>query len=362
MRRIIAICLCVLALSCQRQSMTYTDITPLVSGILSDKSSSGYQLLNSYSEVPVSANLYVIGDAESTDIVTGRLLHYDMHDNVSGAARPDGLPDLAGETVTQLDDAFAVPYYNFFQDYGQTSMREHFVHHLLNAVDSVYSLTKYDLEKCGRKPVAKIVIFTDPFFARYGRGDTDILLKETSCKAKVLCPIELMRDELFSTDAVSLNVGIVCDTLHTGFSLYREFLLEKAANRDISCFSCCVPDSVGVLARFLDTYRMNGGRNPIDVLMIDNSRVNPVALNSELSRLRDLNRPECMTYGKLLSPDFRVIDGPSVVAEECYRSLRKENLFTHKIAYPRRVSLTSVINPGDEDNSFLLIPSDNVQN
>ena len=88
--------------------------------------------------------------------------------------------------------------------------------------------------------------------------------------------------------------------------------------------------------RFLDMYMSTGEVVPLSAVVIDDFRLSGYAasINEVASRVRSSTTDEHAVYRAILADDFKVIDAVSSIARSCYRTLRKENLFTHIIRYP----------------------------
>lgn len=355
------ILICIFSTSCRMQSVSDSTTHPLVAAILSDKALPEYGRLASHTEPSINGDIYLIGGEKACKALSSVLLNYDAHNNVTGRHVPDGLPDFAGETVAMVIDDAAFPYWDFIQENGQEKMREHFLRLALSSLDTLSNLSVYDLEGKGRRDDAKIIIIADPYYLSWGKKDVDFLFENTLCRVPVLQPSDLLFEKLFSDPPAELNVGILCDSVFTRSSVYTECLKAQAGRPDVGSFAASPVAGKSALFSFLDLYRTNGGRAPINVLLVDDPTVDMDSLNKDLVKSKNLNRPEYLTYGKLLSDDLRIIESSDVVSDFCYSFLREYNLFTHKIAYPKLVSFRTSSIPDSESQDFLILQSDDVQ-
>lgn len=360
-KKIFPIFLCILPLSCNRQQAFDSDTHPLVAQILSDKSNPAYVSLSSHAEPSLQGDIYIIGGETACKALSTLFLSRDAHDNVNGRLVEDGLPDFAGETVCMVIDDAAYPYWDFIQTKGRDRMREHFLRQTISSLDTLCNLSQYDLEGKGHRDEAKIIILADPYFLSWGKKDVDLLFAATGCKVPVLQPSDLMFAKLLEDGPAPANVGIICDSIFTRSTIYTESLKSKAEGSDIKCFASAPTPGKSALFSFLDRYRENGGRTPLDAILIEDCSVDMAAFKRDITMSKDLNRPEYLTYGKLLSEGFRLIESSDVVMEYCFAFLRTSNLFTHKIAHPKLVSYRTCPHPDEDSHSFLILQSDDVQ-
>ena len=104
MNELLCVLVTVLLVSCSGHNSVTRQPVPYVSRMLSDTSAAGYRLLHSFDDGDVSGVIAVIGSSEECILMSEKLMTGDDFDNVDGSARPDGLPDFAGETVTSFID------------------------------------------------------------------------------------------------------------------------------------------------------------------------------------------------------------------------------------------------------------------
>ena len=85
-----------------------------------------------------------------------------------------------------------------------------------------------------------------------------------------------------------------------------------------------------------------GKTRPFDAILVDDSSVDADAMRLTLKRITTAGNEESLSYGKLVAPGCRILDVMSTVNSECYRLLRKDNLFRLDIAYPRSIEYKTV--------------------
>jgi len=76
--------------------------------------------------------------------------------------------------------------------------------------------------------------------------------------------------------------------------------------------------------------------------------------NESLVRITSVMNAESLTYGNLISPDFKIIDSRSRVCKAAYTILRRGNLFTHYISQPRQLDYMLIQKEGPDNELMLL--------
>jgi len=357
--------LLILALtSCDRNVQGGRDTIALVKAIASDNSRYEHVLLSSFSKLPSSGDICLIGSPESCRLISESFLACDIAENARGRDWSDGLKDFAGEIFASVSDGRFSPYGAFVAEHGRDSLRDLAVRLAIAALDSKCSASIYDLDGNLVKTPAKVIILADPWLLGCGKFDIDTLFAMTSCTVPVLSPQDLLLDAALGGEKKYFNIGIVCDSLYLKDGVYGELFAAKAREYDIlgaRCFPSPATGTVDVLASFLEDYVQSGNTDTLDAVLIDDWSVDEDALRKEIAAMRDYNREEYMRYGKLLSPHFTVFTSSSITMKSCYSLLRERSLFTHRIAQPRSRSYTVAPRLDANGTQFLLIPSENVQ-
>lgn len=349
--------------SCVRPEPHGRDTIDYVKEIAAGADSPEHQMLSSFSHVPSSGNICIIGPEERNASLCLAFLDCDFFENARGRRWSDGLRDFAGEFFSCINDTAFAPYERFVNENGSEALREASVRLALAALSDRCSVSVYDLDENRTKTPGKLIILSDPWLQHCGKFDIDTLFSLTSCKVPVISPQDLMFDAVFGEERKSFNVGVVCDSAYIDSGIYREIYEAKAAEHDIvgsSFFQAPSAAAEGVLASFLDSYMDAGKSEPLDVLLVDDWAVDVEAMDAELAAVRDFSKEEYMRYGKLVSPSFRILSSSTMVMEYCYALLREKSLFTHRIAQPVSDSYTVMPRSVDGSAAFLLIPSGNV--
>lgn len=351
----------IILFSCDRQPATDSDIHPLVADILFDKLMPEHEILVNHAEPSVRGSIYIIGGENACKALSSAFQKCDAFDNVNGRHVSDGLPDFSGETICMVIDDAAYPYWDYVQNNGQERMREHFIRQTISSLDTLCNLSRYDLDGRGYRAYAKMIIVADPYYLSWGKKDVDYMFGNIGCGIPVVQPSDLLFDSLLSDGSTELNVGIICDSVFTRSSVYVETLKSKSGNQNASCFASSPVQGKSALISFLELYRQNGGRTPLDAILVEDISIDMDALRKDIALVRDLKRPEYLTYGKFLSENLRVIESSEVMTAFCYNFLRSSNLFTHKIAYPKLLSFRTYPHPDESIHSSLILQSDDVQ-
>ncbi len=103
----------------------------------------------------------------------------------------------------------------------------------------------------------------------------------------------------------------------------------------------------------------------MDAILIDDMNIDLSAFNQSLSQITSVMNAESLTYGNLISPNFRIIDSRSRICAATYSILRTSNLFTHFISQPRKLDYMLITKEAPEKELMLLqyneryIPSNN---
>ena len=340
--------------SCAQSVSTPRPATALVQEIASDRSDPRHSLLASVPSADRFGDLVLVGSPQMCDHYSEALLGADFHNNADGSLCPDGLKDFSGETVVCITD----PLFEASED----RLRDFAVRMSVAAVDSVYNLGRYDLDGLGRKRGAKQIILCDPEFSLWGRFDADTLFALTGCGIRIFSPIEEAINAVLGRESDHpLNIALlgpeekVLSGIYTDVAA-EQFALHRARGAELHPFA--VTDTTDILPAILDHYRESGGEKPFDHLIIDDPAVQPAALEESALRILSVMCPESVTYGKLLSRGFRVTSSAQALTAACYDALRKENLFTFKIALPAASRYCAVSRPDGSGEGYMTVPED----
>ena len=336
--------------SCAHVEPAGSNLPEYVRDIISGKDTRLHSLVTSYNPDDRSKSLFVLGPMERSLPAIRALMTCDRFDNVDGRRTPDGLPDFAGESLCAIYDID----YSGINESGE--LRRATVRSVIQAMDTVCFVSPYDKSGLGRKPGAKLVLLTSPRAALSGMSDVDTLLTALSCNMPVICPMKIALEPFFAQKKKSAVIAVIGDSAEKDLDAYPAYVQSLAAKAGMDTSACFVrTDSTAKpLLSLLDAYAASGASLPIDMLLVDNHRVDANEIRAELARVRSVMNEESFLYGNLVSRDFKVVDLAAVGAESCFTSLRRRNLFTHKVAYPTIMEYMSVSSPADSIKEMLL--------
>ena len=326
-----------------------------VSDIIQNSYSPEHRLVSGYEATDASKAIFVFGSRSRTQAVAKVLTECDAYDNVDGSANPDGLKDFAGETICTVAN---------FSNFGEMvndgrleDLRELTARNVLAAMDTLCYVSPYDRSGMGKKPLAKLIILGSACMTQYGHYDIDSLFNALNCNLPVISPMDLIVEEAVATNKGKdvLAVGVLAG--NAPVDLYGRYIRTKAAKAGIDSVLCVgfkVPEGEDPLLSFLDRYSELGISRPLDAILVDDLGVDLSIFNESLSRITSVMNAESLTYGNLISPNFKIIDSRSRICKAAYSILRKGNLFTHYIAQPRQRDYMLLQKEGPDNELMLL--------
>jgi len=326
-----------------------------VTNIINNTNSAEHRLVSAYNAQDASKAIFIFGSRSRTREVATILTDSDSYDNVDGSSNPDGLKDLAGETVCTVAN---------FSNFGEMvhdgrleDLRELTARNVLAAMDTLCFVSPYDRSGMGKKPLAKLIILASACMTQYGHYDVDSLFKALDCRLPVISPMNLIVTEAVESNKGKdvLTVGVLAGNAPT--ELYGPYIKAKAADVGIDSVLCVgfkAPEGEDPLLSFLDRYSELGISRPLDAILIDDLSVDLTAFNESLARITSVMNAEYLTYGKLVSPGFKIIDSHSRLCAATYKILRHNNLFSHRISQPRQLDYMLIHKEGINDELMLL--------
>ena len=327
---------------------------PFVSEIISDNNSAAHRMVASYKPHDASKAIFVFGSRSRTQEVASALMDSDAFDNVDGSANPDGLKDLAGETICTVTN---------FSDFGEMvndgrleDMRELTARNVISAMDTLCYVSPYDRSGMGKKPLAKLIVLGSACMTQYGRYDVDSLFNALNCELPVLSPMQLIVDEAIrmSKGKKIISIGVLAG--NAPVDIYGPYIKGRAAKEGIDSVLCVgfkAPEGEDPLLSFLDRYSELGINRPLDAILVDDLGVDLASFNESLGRITSVMNAESLTYGNLISPGFRIVDSRSRICNAVYSILRSQNLFTHQISQPRQLDYMLI--PREENEKELML-------
>ena len=274
----------------------------------------------------------LIGDPADVAVLSRRFLTEDRVDNVDGRHKPDSLPDFAGETIQAILDAFNAPYSHFLGEGCSTdSLREAAVNNALSAWDTTSFRASTGGRAKLRKASAKILIYTSSLQKEFGLFDVDTLLQLTGGQCTILNPVDILLQKVKADGARNIAVW-------APQAVKDARIWEKAFGRraDATLSVHTPAPAVDIRNRFRDVlrqYQVTG--LPLDALILDGYDMDENLIRAEIRLIRLGGTNEDQAFGEMLSKDFRIYNPADALLDSTYELLRKENLFTHQIAWPQ---------------------------
>lgn len=342
MRRIVLILsIFALAASCRNISDAGWQTIPFVRETVSDDSSASHKVMKAYSRNR-AYSIYIIGEPEDCKRFSSKLFVCDERDNVTGNFVSDGLPDFSGEEIVSISDYAHSPYSKYLEEGREEELRELIVRECIDALDTLSFVSPYDRQGLGKRIPAKMIILTSSYSDTYGLKDVDSLYSAFGCSVRIVNPLRSMLSS--ARTAKDPCIGILTRRERLSAGIYS------------GCYAFPKNESEGAdqLISFLDNYIAAGFTKPLSSIILDDPSVLSSDLEATLERVLSVMNEESFKYSRMITSDFRIINPESVTASECYDILRKENLFTHNIAFPKEVNLMSVGSP--DSPGYILIP------
>ncbi len=323
---------------------------PFVEDILSGDNDA-LALVSGFDPHDTRGSIALVGPYDS--LLAARFLHVDDLDNIDAKAVPDGLPDFSGEQIDIVEDAAGLSYSALFGT-DSIALRTRAVENFIHSLDSRCSIGAFDLEKLEEKLPAKLVVFTSPFNAVAGAFDVDTLCRHTGCRIPVVYPARTVLEHQLDRDIQHLHVAVLTDSVTAASGVYPQVFDELSRSKGVLGTGCTAftGDSLSTVGSILDGYKAAGGNMPISALIIDVDGLSVEEVEASLEEVRSIQNEENLNARKLITKDFVVVDMRKAVTDECYRILRRNNIFTHNIAYPAMKHYVTVMS--SEGGSVLI--------
>ena len=346
---------------CKSQETSNAKIGEFALSLISDTTQATYQIISANRARNIHGEISVIGEPEEALLISEYLIQSDRYDNISGTAKPDGLPDFAGETVSPILDSYNGSYSALVEGGREELLSEINVRNFAAALDTACYLNAFDTEKIVHKSGAKLVVLSSLYASAYGYGDIDTLRTLTNSYSKVISPVHAMLEEAWAQCGEGMNIGIWTTSDVLGSGVYATvFDKEREIRKDYAAkYTAITPDtSSTVTGRFLDfmkKYSDSGenGNKKLQALLVDDINIPVEELREAVKSVMAVDQDRYITYLNYLAPDFKVIDLKETVSSACYKLLRKDNAFTHRISYPRvNVYVTAA---SERDSSYVTV-------
>ena len=315
--------------SCHERQAPVRDTIPYVKQLAVDTAGT-YSLLASYRSAGTAGSIAVIGEPEAALRLATRLLTADEVDNIDGKARPDRLPDFAGETFDILMDQYNAPYARMAVS-SPDSLREIAVRNVVMSIDSVAYSNALDPKSRLPKTRAKAFVLANSLLSEYGQFDIDTLFKMAGREALVLTPVEAMLESAAKAGCRSVAVWAPQEARPA----YEQAAKALAPQMEVTVVSTTGNGLLRPAFRdMLRNFRTMKPKATLDAVLLDSFTADLEELAAEQEHIHRQITEEDMAFDRILTPNFRFIDPNTSLTSALYRLLRERNLFTHDIAYP----------------------------
>ena len=314
--------------ACHERQVPVRDTIPYVKQLAVDTAGT-YSLLESYRSAGTAGSIAVIGEPEAALQLATRLLAADEVDNIDGKARPDRLPDFAGESFDILMDQYNAPYTRMAAS-SPDSLREIAVRNAVMSIDSVAYSNALDPMSRLRKSRAKVFVLANSLLAEYGQFDIDTLFKMAGREALILTPVESMLETAAKAGCRSVAVWAPQEAR----SAYEHAALAYP-NMEVTVVSTTGNGMLRPAFRdMLRIFRSLKPKETLDAVLLDSFTADMDELIAEQEHIHRQITEEDMAFDRILTPHFQFIEPNACLTSALYRLLRERNLFTHDIAYP----------------------------
>ena len=320
--------------SCTRNEEWRSDLD-IVNVALYDTTSAYHASLRALDTLGRMNSIAVVGPVEETIAMSEYILGCDLHDNASGVRKSDQLPDFSGETISPLFDLIYSDY-DTLSVLRKDQIRNLAVENALFAISNSCHVNPYDDLRSGFKSASKLLVLSSSYMSAFGRSDIDTLFVKNGSGIAVVDPVSAMRSELAERQTNSSVVGVWASEGILATNVYDDALRDRS--QGVFCFTPDTLEShIDAFVRFLDLYMDSGNTHPLSALLIDEcvySDDDILDFQRIANSILRCDEDYMIRFKGLVTPDFTVIGSLRSVAEDCYRKLRKDNLFTLKIHYP----------------------------
>ena len=309
--------------SCQPKVESERPVIQYVSDLIQDRSSAGHQLLDSFKQKDPGGNIVVCGPQEEVSSLAFSLFLSDNFDNVDARPVRDSLLDFSGEVISRVVIKDESRLKSFNTEEGAERLRELTVKAALASLDTLSYRTLSDMSSYSHKAKGKVLVLSSSAMAAYGKYDLDSLLRVFNIKDVVFFPLELMAEKVAGDE--DTRVGIVSSK---PAKLYEEFFKYQ-------------PDFEGSLIGVYPKEIVLDSVSVVDTMALDVLLLDDYSIKADTLRTR--------------FPKIQIIDPGEVVSEACFKAMRRRNIFTHRVAYPKWEGFSAILN---EDSEFILTDSD----
>jgi glutamate racemase len=217
----------------QKKQAASVEVTPIMKKALNDSSSIFFANFGAYPSQRDSLPIGVFDSGTGGLTVLEVMLKADNMNNITGALKPDGIPDFAGEDFEYLGDQANMPYGNYSSEGKDDYLRELAVKDALFMLGNKYYTSNIEKNPKGEKKPVKIIVIACNTATAYGLKDIQHLLELSKTGVKVIGVINAGVNALFSEldkvkDKDSLSVGVMATVGTISSNAYARTIKEVA--------------------------------------------------------------------------------------------------------------------------------------
>lgn len=260
---------------------------------------------------------------------------HDRHDNLTGAAGPDGRPDFQGERFVYLGDQANMPYGNYAAAGRTDFLRE------LILRDALFLLGRRHAR--GEKPPVKAIVIACNTATAYGLTDLRAALRAWGLSVIVVGVVEAGAQGLAETAQGAQGGIAVLATMGTCASNAYPLAIAKVSRRPVrqlgsARLAAAIEGDPSVKTPVRDILRAEvgafleaaaaDGAAPIDTLMLGCTHYPLIAdeITGAFAHWRAHRTPSGeMPFGRLVAPRLQLVDPAAWTAEELWRALHQAN-------------------------------------
>ncbi|MCQ2153206.1 MAG: hypothetical protein MJY44_01330 [Bacteroidales bacterium] len=284
--------------------------------ILEDPFCTEIRLLRACDRTVGENPIYVCGDALRARSLCMYLAEFDGRDNVDGSVLSDGLPDFSGEMIYGILDE---------------RVRPSALSSLAASLDTVFCVSRYDAQGGGSRAGAKILVFTSPLEVAQ-RRDVDTVVNFTGCALKTLFPLEKALEAAVADGAE--NICVISPLEDTVSQPYYRLIADAPEKCRIVAVSCDFRNAHPLFPA-LDGWIASGAGGRVDAFVLDGYMTDEDSFGQDVSVVRSALGEKSLKYAGLISERLKVYDTRRIAAGELFGTLRDDNSFAHRIAYPQ---------------------------
>ena len=162
-------------------------------------------------------------------------------------------------------------------------------------------------------------MLADPCLSVFGGFDVDTMMTSAGNHVPVVSSSDLMLDEVFAAHpGRTLNgESYMTRKLLRSRCTAPASVLPRSATGRLSQCACLSPPTDGT-AWSTSSWRdmpKGGAMMPLDAVIVDDPRVAPDSVKTELADIVSVMNESSLTYGRMLSRDFRLVHGFDAVAD-----------------------------------------------